>query len=186
MSAPKKMNLDSNRQWHCVRTKSKCEHIAAAHLRKLEGVEVFCPRIRYQKATRRGKIWSTEALFPGYALVCFDLKSKLRTVSSAHQVTTVVRFGEDYPSISREAIEELKREVDAEELVTLGESIEPGDQVQVTGGPMMGMSAVVKKLLPAKERVQILLEILGKETEVEIERTSLLGDKHPRDQLSSN
>jgi transcriptional antiterminator RfaH len=43
-------------EWFCVRTQTKREHIAAGHLREIEGVEVFCPRLRYRKATRRGKI----------------------------------------------------------------------------------------------------------------------------------
>ncbi len=185
VSESEEVSLDRGRRWYCVRTKSKCEHIAAAHLRKLGGVEVFCPRLRYQKATRRGKVWFVEALFPGYLLACFNLETSLRAVSGAHQVTTVVRFGEVFPCVGEDAIEALKREVDAEELVTLNEALAPGDQVQVMDGPMMGMSAIVKRLLPAKQRVRILLEILGRAAEVEVERTALLSDKHPRDQLSS-
>ena len=52
-------------EWFCVRCQTKREHIAAGHLRELLGVEVFCPRLRYRKATRRGKIWWMEPMFPG-------------------------------------------------------------------------------------------------------------------------
>lgn len=173
------------RAWYCVRTKSKAEHIAAAHLRRLEGVEVFCPRIRYQKATQRGKVWFKEALFPGYLLVAFDLVESLRAVSSAHQVTKVVRFGEAYPSIGDGVVAELKRELDNEELVTLEEPLAPGDEVQVTEGPMMGMRAIVTRLIPAKERVQILLEILGREREVEVDQVSVSTGERPTKRIVS-
>lgn len=172
-------------EWYCVRTKSKSEHIAAAHLRQLRDVEVFCPRIRYVKSTRRGKVWFTEALFPGYLLVKFDLRDSLRAVSSAHDVTKVVRFGEDYPAIGGEMVEELKSEVDSEGLVTIADVLEPGVAVEVMEGPMMGMKAVVKRLLPAKARVQILLEILGRTSEVEVAQASLLSEKKPRDSLAT-
>ncbi|HXO97259.1 MAG TPA: transcription termination/antitermination NusG family protein, partial [Chthoniobacterales bacterium] len=52
--------------WYCLRAQPKREHIAAAHLRILQGVTVFCPRIRFQRATQRGLVWVTEAMFPGY------------------------------------------------------------------------------------------------------------------------
>ena len=46
--------LSSMPAWFCVRSQPKREHIAAAHLRNLVEVEVFCPRLRIRKATRRG------------------------------------------------------------------------------------------------------------------------------------
>ena len=44
----------------------------------------------------------------------------------------------------------------------------PGDEVMVAAGAFAGMSAQVLKSLPAKKRVQILLEILGRPTTVEV------------------
>ena len=59
--------------WYCLRTQTKREHLAAASLRQVEGIEVVCPRLRYKKVTRRGKIWWVEPLFPGYLLARFAL-----------------------------------------------------------------------------------------------------------------
>ena len=56
---------DSIEKWRCLRGKPKREHLAAQHLR-LAGFEAFCPRIRHQRRTVRGKVWFVEALFPGY------------------------------------------------------------------------------------------------------------------------
>ena len=33
--------------WFCLRTQPKREHIAAACLRQIPEVEVFCPRVRF-------------------------------------------------------------------------------------------------------------------------------------------
>ncbi len=59
--------------WYCVRSQNKHEHIAAAHLRMLDGVTVFCPRIRFKRTTRRGVVWVTEGMFPGYLFARFRL-----------------------------------------------------------------------------------------------------------------
>ncbi|MFV1996021.1 MAG: transcription termination/antitermination protein NusG [Verrucomicrobiales bacterium] len=167
-------------EWRCVRTKTKSEHIAAAHLRQLAGVEVFCPRIRFQRVTRRGKVWFTEALFPGYVMARFELDRQLRAVASANAVTALVRFGEVYPAIDDRVVESLKRELDAEEIVTVGDLLRTGDDVEVVEGPMLGMQAVVTQLLPAKERIKILLDFLGREREIEVPRDVVMGRTNPR------
>ena len=59
--------------WYCVQTRPKSEHIARASLLQFGDVEVYCPRLRYHKTTRRGKVWFTEALFPCYLFARFDL-----------------------------------------------------------------------------------------------------------------
>jgi hypothetical protein len=59
--------------WYCLRSRRKQEHIAAAHVRVLGDVTVFCPRIHFRRASRRGVVCVTEALFPGYFFrqICF-------------------------------------------------------------------------------------------------------------------
>src|SRR5262245_26811854 len=47
--------------WFCVRTIARHEHIAAAQLRQDSQVEVFLPRLRFQRRTRYGLAWVTEA-----------------------------------------------------------------------------------------------------------------------------
>ena len=98
-------------EWFCVRTQTKREHIAAGHLRELEGVEVFCPRLRYRKATRRGKIWWVEPLFPGYLLAKFDLAEMERAVTFCQGVRGLVRFGSEIPPVPDSFVESLRQEV---------------------------------------------------------------------------
>ena len=51
----------SEAAWYCLQAKHKQEHIAAAHLRELKGVIVFCPRLRFRRQTRTGAAWVTES-----------------------------------------------------------------------------------------------------------------------------
>ena len=120
-------------------------------------------------------------MFPGYILVCFELMATLRQVASAHAVTRVVRFGDSYPVVEKEFVNRLRVELDGDEMVTVEKRMRTGDEVEVVEGPMEGMSAIVTRLLPAKERVRILLEILGQAREVEVPEGSLLSTKKGSD-----
>jgi len=155
--------------WYCVQTKPKCEHIASANMERLEGVDVFCPRIRFQKKTLRGKVWFVEALFPGYVFARFGIHQNLRAVNGAHAVLRVVRFGTDsYPTVPDELVREWQRAVDDRKLINVAEQFHPGDEVEIVEGPLRGIHTVITQVFPAQERVRILLELLGEVREVQV------------------
>ena len=160
-------------QWYCVRAKPKSEHLAAAHLRRLEQLTVFCPRIRYQKATARGKVWFVEALFPGYLFAHFDLAQQLRAVQAQPSVSGVLHFGDLFPSINAALIEELRNEFNDAEVRQYAPKLEEGDEVEIVAGALQGLTVVVSQLLPGKERVRILMEWLGEDREAEVSVDSI-------------
>ncbi len=162
--------------WYCVRTKPKCEHLAARHLQGFASLdEVFCPRIRFEKSTQRGKVWFVEALFPGYIFAKFDLAGDLRAVNATTSVTGVLRFSDYYPQISDRYIRELKQEFPEEEneIRIIEPTISEGDEVVVTEGPMTGLKTVVTQLVSGQDRVKVLLDWLGQEREAEVSLKSV-------------
>jgi transcriptional antiterminator RfaH len=168
--------------WYCVKTQTKRESIAAAHLRELEQVEVFCPMLRYRKATRRGKVWWVEALFPSYLLARFRLDPDERAVMYCQGVRGLVRFGERVPSVADDFVELLRQEVSrqgADEILTVGPRITEGEEVELAHGPLGGVKATVVQVLPARERVKVLLEFLGREQVIEVDLFSLLLPRKP-------
>jgi transcriptional antiterminator RfaH len=46
--------------------------------------------------------------------------------------------------------------------------------VEITEGPFRGLEVVVTRLLPAKERVRVLFEFLGRSVEMEISTAKVL------------
>lgn len=170
--------------WFCVRTQTKREHIAAKHLRELESIEVFCPRIKYRKATRRGKIWWLEPLFPGYLLAKFDLTEMERAVTFCKGVRGLVRFGNGVPDVPDAFVRNLIRQVreqsgDDIELITIAPSISVGDEVEVATGPFQGMKGIIRSVAPATERVKVLLEFLGQIQPVDLDLYSILTPGKP-------
>jgi transcriptional antiterminator RfaH len=171
-------------EWFCVRTQTKREHIAAGHLREVAGVEVFCPRLRYRKATRRGKIWWVEPLFPGYLLAKFNLAEMERAVTFCQGIRGLVRFGSEIPAVPAAFVESLRQEVrnrseGDEELFSVTPVIEIGDEVEIAHGPLQGMRGTIISIAPATERVKILLEFLGQPQAVNVDLFSILLPRRP-------
>jgi transcriptional antiterminator RfaH len=160
--------------WHCIRTQPKSEHIAAAHLRVLDEVEVYCPRLRFRRMTRRGPVWFAEALFPGYLFARFVPAGSQQEVAGARGVSTLVRFGGEPATLPDEAIAEMRAQMGEEECRTLDCELREGGQVTITAGVFMGLTTVVTELRPAQERVRVLMEFLGECREVEVAKSNLL------------
>jgi transcriptional antiterminator RfaH len=160
--------------WFCLRTHPKHEHVAAAQLRQEADLEVFLPRIRFQRPTRCGPAWITEALFQNYLFARFDLMVSLRRVQATRAVRGVVHFGNRWPTVPEAAIEELRAAMEGEGPRVVEDSLRPGDVVRIAEGAMHGLEAVVSRVMPAQLRVAVLLDFLGRQTTVELDRSQLI------------
>lgn len=160
--------------WYCLRSQPKHEHIAAAHLRLLEEVTVFCPRIRFKRATRQGVVRVTEAMFPGYLFARFVLAEMHRQVRYAHGVSGIVQFADRYPTIEEGTLAQLRDHTGDTEVKELSYDLSHGDEVSIVEGIFVGLEAVVTQVLPAKARVKVLMDFLGRKMEAEVERSTIL------------
>ncbi len=173
-AADKSVVVEDEVSWFCLKSQPKHEHIAAAHLRQIEGIEVLCPRIRYRKDTTRGPAWFNEALFPGYLFASFALKREFNRVRYAHGVSCIVTFGGRYPIIDDETIEFLRGADNQGELHVIPERYAPGDEIKIVDGAFRGLEALVTQVMSAKDRVRVLIEFLGRRTEVELKTAQVL------------
>lgn len=148
--------------WFCLRAQPKREHIAAACLRQISEVEVFCPRVRFRKLTNRGPVWFVESMFPGYLFARFEYAASNRRIRQSPGVTGFVQFGERLALLPDALLNEIKSQTTEADLVEINPSLEPGRDVQVAHGPFRGLEAVVTRLIPARERVEILIEWMGR------------------------
>jgi transcriptional antiterminator RfaH len=160
--------------WFCLRTQPKHEHIAATSLRRQVGVPCFSPRLRFRKATRRGAVWFVEAMFPGYLFAEFVFPRQHRHVEHSSGVQGIVHFGDYLAIIDPDTIAALREKAGEEEIVTIDPEIKIGEPVRIAEGPFRGLEAVVTRLLPARERVKVLLEFLGRSVETEIPTPKVL------------
>lgn len=164
--------------WYCARTKPKHEHIAAANLRRNLRLEVFHPRLRIERATRRGVVRVSEPLFPCYIFVRCVMEQSLNDIQRANGIVTIVHFAHRIPTIADSVIDELRECFAGEETMTVEDRVSPGDEVLLADGAFAGMRAFVLRVMPARKRVQVLLDVLGRPTPAEIDESSVVLERN--------
>lgn len=164
----------TTRAWFCVRSQLKHEHIAAATLRQLPETEVFNPRIRFKRATRRGPVWVTESLFPNYLFARFDWRLSLRLIHHTGGVAGIVHFGSRWPTIPDAAIAELRSAIGENELRVIDPSLNIGQEVRISGGAFDGLEGIITRVIPGRQRVAVLLDFLGRQSTVELKDDQLI------------
>ena len=169
---------DSSLAWYCARTKPKHEHIAAANLRQNLELEVFHPRLRIERATQRGVMRVVEPLFPCYIFIRCVLDENFNDIRHTSGISSLVHFGQRIPTVPDSIVEELRDCFEADDPMTVEDRISPADEVIFVAGAFTGMSAFVLRVMPAKKRVQVLLDVLGGPTPVEVERTAVVLEKN--------
>lgn len=117
---------------------------------------------RRVKTPTKGWTQRQEPCFPGYLFAQFDLTIDWRRISQAQGIAGLVRFNNHVPRLDPALIEDLKSleySITAEDRSkTL--SLSKGDAVEITTGPLAGLTAKVYSL-DRKERVHLLLDLLG-------------------------
>jgi transcriptional antiterminator RfaH len=146
----------------------KHEHIAAAHLGKIPGVEAFNPQLRILRSTRRGRRWSTESLFPNYVFAQFVLEQMLEKVKYTPAVKFLVRFGDRVPEVPDAVIEDLRQGLAKLSCEVLTDTPVEGEEVEVAVGAFLGTKGLVACVLPGKQRARILLDVMGRSVLAEL------------------
>lgn len=141
-------------------------------------LEVFFPRLRLEKITRRGLVRVVEPLFPCYIFVRCVIEDRVNEIQHTSGISSIVHFGSKIPAVPDPIIEELQSCFEMDDTITVESRLAPGDAVMVAEGAFAGMPAQVLKNLPAKKRVQILLEILGQPTSVEVGHNAVIQQKN--------
>jgi transcriptional antiterminator RfaH len=151
--------------WYCVRAKPRMETVASSTLQTLDGVEIFLPRTQRAKKNVPQPL---KPLFPGYFFARFDPVVHIRNVHYARGVAYVVRRKEVPVHVPSQVMIEL-RLISPDGILEIPDQPHKiGDKIKVISGLFKGDEGTVTQLVPARERVKVLFEILGRQTEVEI------------------
>ena len=117
-----------------------------------------------------------------YSRVTFSsavtLKQSLNDIQRTNGIGTVVHFARRIPTIADSVIDELKECFAGEETMTVEDRISPGDEVLLADGAFAGMRAFVLRVMPARRRIQVLLDVLGRPTPAEIDESSVVLERN--------
>jgi transcriptional antiterminator RfaH len=119
-------------------------------------------------------VWFVEAMFPGYIFARFNYSTQRRAVESSHGIRGIVRFGDHLATLPEETITVLRSHAGVDEVVTIDSSLKIGQPVHIIEGPFRGLEVVITQVLPAKERIRVLLDFLGRSIEIDVSSAKVL------------
>jgi transcriptional antiterminator RfaH len=160
------MSREGNRHWYVVRTKPRAEAFAAAGLRAHD-VEVYFPRLVVGAWGRDAA--ATEPLFPGYLFVHLDLARQFASAAWTPGVRSFVGFGDGAPEpVAESVIDVLRGRAEGGEVLRPRPAMRIGEAVEVRSGPFAGLLGIIDRPVSGPGRVQVLLEILRRQTRVDL------------------
>lgn len=155
--------------WHLLYTKPRKEHQVNRLLLERD-IETFFPIVQLERGYGRGI--RAEPFFPHYLFFRADLTSADASgLQWLAGVRSIVHFGGRPAVVPDEAIEQLRARIEPydEQVIHPGEwRFQPGQTVEVVKGPFAGLEGLFQKGLSGKERVQVLLHVLGSWNRVEL------------------
>jgi transcription antitermination factor NusG len=114
------------------------------------------------------------------------LESILGEVRYTPAVKVVVQFGDRFPRIPDDVIEELHRDLaELRSDVTMDAPLE-GEEVEIAAGAFVGMKAIVTHVLPGRERARILLDVMGRSVPAELSLNLVLFNRRSAAKVALN
>lgn len=161
--------------WSVVFTKPRQEKLARENLER-QGFVTYLPMLKHPKRLRGHWRDVIEPLFPRYLFIALEFGLQdLSPIRSTFGVLKLVRFGPEPATVPPGLIETL---MTAEDPLTAchqpaTERFKKGDRITIGAGPFAGVEAIFEAAT-AKGRVAVLLEILGRPTQVQVPKNDIL------------
>ncbi len=150
--------------WYVLQT-NRNKELLAQHALGQRGITTYLPRIVQWPRPAVGS--AIAPMFPCYLFVHLSLDDCART-SWTPGVKAFVTFGGGPVPIDASAIDFLREREGPDGLIRCGEPLPGETEVRIDNGPFRGLTAVVQQHLPARERVRVLMQILQRDTPVEL------------------
>jgi transcriptional antiterminator RfaH len=164
------MNITAEGVWYVVQTQINAETKAARNLVR-QGFEIYLPRYLKRRSHAR-KIEKVAApLFPRYMFVRIDMATqRWRSIQSTFGVSRLVCNGSDPTPIAQQVLNSLKACEDESGYVKLDQrpKFALGEKVRVLAGVFAENLGLFDGLAD-RDRVAILLDLLGRKVRVSIE-----------------
>jgi transcriptional antiterminator RfaH len=152
--------------WFVVHTKPRKEHVALENLHR-QGFTAYCPQTIQTKRKRQQWQKVSEPLFPRYVFVQLNMgKDNISPIRSTTGVIGLVQFGNKPASLPQHVIEAIQQK--EQEIINTcvnQPQWQRGDLLEVLDGPFGGLIGIYQQKESA-ERVSLLLDILGRQTQL--------------------
>ena len=167
-----------SKKWYVLHTYSGYENRVKTNLEQLrdqQGLEnnIFAIEIPTETVTEikdgGQRKESEKKVLPGYVLVRMDLDDRTQALVRRTQGVTGFVGSEGNPEpLTREEFNKIMKRTSHEAPKKTTSSLEVGQSVKVTNGPLAEFDGVVSEINPEAGKVKVMLMIFGRETPVEL------------------
>ena len=162
------------KRWYVAHTRPHSERRALEHL-KNQGFEAWLPEFMKRRRHARRTDWVRRPLFPNYLFVHLDLEAeRWRSVLGTVGIVDLIGGSLAPTPLADHVIEAIRARVNDDGLVSIdaAAALKPGDVVKVADGPFTDLEGIFIDLAD-RERVAILLRLMGREVKVTVRADQL-------------
>lgn len=159
--------------WYLIYSKPRQERLALENLQR-QNYETYLPLIRHRRRRKGQYLTIIEPMFPRYLFIHLSTQDEnWGPIRSTIGVTQLVRFGNVPAQVPDDLVSILQAREDAEGIQELPQpDFQRGDTVRIVDGAMAGYEAIYYAKT-SKERVILLLDIVGRSAPVELNADSI-------------
>lgn len=172
MRSLESLSLSGGERWFLAHTLPRCEAKAQFHL-GAQGFTTFLPQ--FLKTVRHARQLRTvrTPLFPGYIFVILDLtRDRWLSIRSTVGVSSLITCDGRPLPVPHGIAEALIQQTDPSNVTRMDIDLVEGQPVRVLTGPFANLVGKLEKLNPSG-RVRILLQLMGSDVPVSVERSAL-------------
>jgi transcriptional antiterminator RfaH len=161
-------------RWYVVQTHVHAEAKAAAHLVR-QGYPIYLPRYLKRRRHARRVEMVAAPIFPRYLFVTIDrMTQRWRSILSTVGVTHLVRHGDEPAAVPAGIVEALRGREDERGFIKLDlrPTFAPGAKIRVVEGVFSDSLGLFEGMAD-RERVAILLDLLGRKVRVVLDGDSV-------------
>ncbi len=163
------LDLKSGERWFAARVLPHRETTAQVQLHR-QGFRTFAPKVRRTVRHARSLRNVLAPLFPGYIFVVLELSiHRWRAVNSTVGVASLIMGAQQPIPVPKGIVETLVAGSEASGLILSHSDLQIGEKVRILSGPFAEALCDLVQL-DEKGRVRVLIEIMGAQVPVQLER----------------
>jgi len=159
--------------WFVIQTKPRAEQLVLAQLAR-NPVVPYAPRLLVHRHHGSRRWQALESLFPGYLFARFTPQpSLLHRIRRTPGVARLLWDNESLVPVDDEVVQFIRQREEGRGFIEPPPVIQAGARVRFGNGPFTMLEGVVDRLASSRDRVRVLLTLMGAPVSVEVSADTL-------------
>ena len=168
--------MSNSKSWIVARNKPNQDKIALINLER-QNFEFFQPTFKTMSRRQNKFKEIIKPVFPGYIFIAINLEeNNWHTINNTRGISRILVFGNEIPLIRCELIKELQHRFSLNNDPKTADQFKIGMNAEITNGPFSKLIGKIDEI-DTDQRIWMLLDILGNQTRVSINKLNLMPQK---------